>query len=352
MLPGMNANVIPLTTARSLTSARPRPTIDVARLTDSRSYARGVEYLRAGRVRIVRRTSSSVVAAVTGTRSYEVRLANRPRGLDFSCTCPVGTEGAFCKHLVAVALLADDAPPVDRPREPTAGELRDWLATVPHDELVELVMTAAANDMSVHHLLLRHHDRATSRGGTRPVDLDAYRRAIGARLDPQVLDHGPACCWARRAHEVIDDVEALLDDGRAADVVEFCEFAVHCLEEHAPSIDDADDELRGLAARLGDLHLQACQVTAPEPVTLARRLFDSELNDDLGAYAGAPERYAGVLGRTGLDEYQLLTDRAWNSRRRQSDVARAVERFRLEPIRQSLRRARQPGSLVSSVPVE
>ncbi len=76
---------------------------------DAASYARGLAYFRAGRVRSLEvRDSASIVALVSGTKLYRAELNFRPDSkgdLHFSigvCSCPVGIR---CKHMAA-ALLA------------------------------------------------------------------------------------------------------------------------------------------------------------------------------------------------------------------------------------------------------
>lgn len=44
------------------------------------------------------------MATVRGTRDYRVTLWVEDGDLASSCTCPVGGDGLFCKHCVAVAL--------------------------------------------------------------------------------------------------------------------------------------------------------------------------------------------------------------------------------------------------------
>lgn len=192
----MTATVLHLPTARSLAA------FDVARLTDSPTYARGVEYLRAGRVVLTDRGAHAVAATVTGTTSYVVRLAMGRHGVEHGCTCPIGADGGFCKHLVAVALAASS---------------------------VDLDDDEDADDAI-----------------RRPADLVVYRGAIEHDRDE----------WEERADEVIDAVEDLLRRGRRADVVGFCERAVDLLEANAAEIRD-DVAVRHLAARLTDLRERA-----------------------------------------------------------------------------------------------
>jgi uncharacterized Zn finger protein len=83
----------------------------------------------------------SATATVIGAAPYRVRLrSDRAGALTWSCTCPVGEEGAFCKHCVAVALaVAADAGP-------THDELHAYLSSRPHAELVDLVLGALERD--------------------------------------------------------------------------------------------------------------------------------------------------------------------------------------------------------------
>jgi uncharacterized Zn finger protein len=83
-------------------------------------------------------SGTAVTAIVTGSERYRVRLALEDSRLLGTCTCPVGADGAFCKHCVATALAVNAEHDTD--------SLREYLATRPHDELVELVLDALERD--------------------------------------------------------------------------------------------------------------------------------------------------------------------------------------------------------------
>jgi hypothetical protein len=242
----MTATVLHLPTARSIS------TLDVALLADSRTYARGVEYLRRGRVDVAELLDHAVTATVAGSTPYLVRLAVGRRGVEHRCSCPVGVDGAFCKHLVAVALAVasltvddvatDDADPAD---------VRAALSTLDKDELVGWLASAASEDPALGARL----ERRLAHGGpvARPVDLAGYRRAI---------DDGEL--WEERAHRVIDQVEAVLRSGQpreVREVLEFCAHAVDYLDQSAPEIAD-DDALGRLAHRLAGLSAEASRRSA------------------------------------------------------------------------------------------
>jgi SWIM zinc finger len=99
MLPSMD-KVLHLPVERSLA------TVDVARLAGVRTFKRGVEYAGSGRVLVTGRSGGMLTASVLGADTYEVRIGFGPGGFVHTCTCPVGADGAFCKHQVAAAVEA------------------------------------------------------------------------------------------------------------------------------------------------------------------------------------------------------------------------------------------------------
>lgn len=77
-------------------------------LAGPKSYQRGTGYLDA--VADLRVVPGGVRAIVHGTEPYGVRLLSEDGRLTGTCDCPVGAEGAFCKHCVALGLVVLDVP--------------------------------------------------------------------------------------------------------------------------------------------------------------------------------------------------------------------------------------------------
>ena len=94
MLPSMGV-ILHFPVERSLA------TLDVARLAGVRTHRRGLEYAGTGRVLVTGRSAGVLTASVLGSDTYDVRLGFGPAGLEHACSCPLGVDGAFCKHLVA-----------------------------------------------------------------------------------------------------------------------------------------------------------------------------------------------------------------------------------------------------------
>lgn len=73
-------------------------------MADRRSFERGLLYSANGRVDKLTVTASSVKAKVQGSARYQVTLRVGHGEAEFDCSCPIGMDGRFCKHAVAVAL--------------------------------------------------------------------------------------------------------------------------------------------------------------------------------------------------------------------------------------------------------
>ncbi|MEA2128016.1 MAG: hypothetical protein QOJ85_907 [Solirubrobacteraceae bacterium] len=280
----------------------------VASLATPRSYERGVVYLEEGRVGGLRVLAGRVRASVEGAETYDVELAAKDGGLHASCTCPVGRDGAFCKHCVAVALRwLRQRTAVG----PTLDDARATLESLPSSTLIDLVIDHAHEDDGLARKLLLlaagHADDATPQA--------AQLRAL---IDQAFATHGfvpyrEVYGYARGIDETIDAVEALLAAGEPNAVIELAEHALTAAERALEHIDDSDGMMREVIERLEDLHLRACCRGTPDPIALAERLLDRELGGEWDVFDRAAIRYAGVLGGPGLARYRELAEARWAS---------------------------------------
>ena len=202
--------------------------------------------------------------------------------------------GTFCKHCVAVALVAtgDDAEPVGR--GPAAvDELGAYLESLDRARLVELVIEQAGRDDSFRERLAVR--AAAAAGATIDVRERRQRlkRAFGSG---RFVDYRHAPEWAFGVSEALDELEDLLDAGFAIEVVDLVEYAHARAEKAIQHVDDSDGWITAISARLGDLHVRACTEAQIDPVALARRLVKLELAAELDTFHRAALVYAGALG--------------------------------------------------------
>jgi uncharacterized Zn finger protein len=74
-------------------------------LASASSFERGEDYFLDGQVKALAEHERTITAKVRGTRPYRVKFwVDEEEDLEYSCTCPIGANGEFCKHCVAVGL--------------------------------------------------------------------------------------------------------------------------------------------------------------------------------------------------------------------------------------------------------
>jgi uncharacterized Zn finger protein len=282
----------------------------VAGLVSTPSYERGLAYLDTGRVGMLRASAERVGATVQGSEDYLVELRVKGGKLRFSCSCPVGREGAFCKHCVAVALAwsRDSDDPA-----PTLDDARAYLQTLPQSELIEQAFS--------------HRDFVP------------YREVWG---------------YVRGIEEAIDVLEAQLEQGDGSEVIDLAQHALKRAEGALDHIDDSGGQMGDAIARLEELHLNACIQAQPDPMALAERLFAWELDGPWDVLDQAVIRYAEVLGDDGLARYRELAEEAWAEVPKlapgEDSRERYRSRFRITRIMQAL--AQHSGNLADLIAVE
>jgi uncharacterized Zn finger protein len=263
-------------------------------------FERGEGYHRGGHVSALVEHEGVIVAKVAGTEDYRVRLWAED-GLAFSCDCPLGLDGEFCKHCVAAGLawldgdFSEDAPGGSA----TMADVQTYLEEQDRAVLVRIVMEQAMEDEGLRERLLL---RASRMGG---LDLATFRRAVDDAVDFDNYSDSP---WdhASGIQNVIGAIAELLEEGFAAEVVELSEYALAKIEGIGDYAVDGT-----IYTILEDLHHEACRRAKPDREALAKRLFEWELGGDYYTFFDAVNTYADVLGDKGLAEYRRLAEKEW-----------------------------------------
>src|SRR5829696_7655283 len=90
--------------------------LELKRLATTGSFARGEAYFKDGRVHSLAAHEGTCTAIVRGQDDYSATLRSTEHEIDYSCDCPIGLEGEFCKHLVAVGLASLNLSPESKGR--------------------------------------------------------------------------------------------------------------------------------------------------------------------------------------------------------------------------------------------
>ena len=327
------------------------------RMAGERSFERGEDYFLNRQVKALAEEERTITAKVQGTRPYQVKLWIEEDDLEYSCTCPMGADGEFCKHCVAVGLTwleAGDSK-FSGKGKPNPGvtidDVRTYLLGQDKNALIEMLMEQAMED---DHLRQRLFMQAAKKSAKR-INLVTYRHAIDEAVESDgFVDYRSAYQYARGIEQVIDSVEELLKEDYASEVIELAEYALGAVEAAMGSVDDSNGEMGDILARLQDLHHKACKKAKPDPEALARRLFQWELRTDYDTFYGATETYADVLGKKGLAVYRTLAETEWAKvpalAPGQRNLEQYTKRFRITHIMETL--ARQTGDVEAVVVVK
>jgi hypothetical protein len=219
-----------------------------------------------------------------------------------------------------------------------AAQLTAYLADLPTERLIEMVISQAEHDVELRTQLLLE---AASAGGG-PLDVSSYRRTFSDALKSGSANRrdyartsGP---WARAVLGVVGQIGDLLPDHPVA-VIDITEYALGRVDVTMSRVDDSSGWFSQIISELEAIHLKACEAARPDPVALARRLFALDVDSEWDILYDAPNRYADVLGEDGLAELQRLADERWDSL---SDAERrSAERshFHLVKMREHLAKA-------------
>ena len=286
------------------------------KLAGSAVFSRGETYFNNGAVSRLKMSDDALSAKVTGSYTYTVRLWEEDYGIEYDCTCPQGEDGNFCKHCVAVGLAwlaesgtAGGTKSAKQKKTNPWKEITEFVGLQDAATLAEwLLETAKRDDVLYENLLLK----ARSMAGPAST-IKAFREAIDRAVDTGgYVDWREAATYAAGLENVADSLAGLLQQEKAAALVELAEYAITRVEAACEYVDDSNGgEMTDMLERLGELHYQACLATRPDPAELAERLFEYELSAGFDAFHDSLRRYAKVLGKKGAARYKQLADEEW-----------------------------------------
>lgn len=284
--------------------------LDLWRLAGPKSYERGERYVDA--VVNLRGTAHGARATVHGREPYRVRLSWADGGLSGDCSCPVGQEGAFCKHCVAVGLTLVDlveegGDAAQLPLDDGDG-VREYLTSLDREALVGLLCEHADRDEGLYRALALRAAR------DREVpDAAALRREIDNSLRVHgYIDYDGSHDYGGQAGEIISALDDLLEEGHAAEVIPLARRVIDLVSEAMEHVDDSSGYVGAACEQAAEVHARACAAAPPEPAELAQWLLGIQL-DGPGWPALAVADYADALGEAGMRLYREEVESRWQA---------------------------------------
>ena len=294
-------------------------------LAGDRSFERGVKYFNQGRVRSLAQYGNEISATVQGNYKYTVKLGLKNGIFEYRCSCPVGMDGAFCKHGVATALAWIDEPPMDGKGarttlgQPSMEDLQTYLGKMSKEELVKLILEQAMGDAQWRDRLLMQVS------ASQPVpDIRELKAQLSEAIaiDDEDYDggydsydyggygyYGVGPEYFEKIDGLLDGVDALLKAGHGALVLEALFDVPMLMDENFEGLGECEEDFSTIVARIEHLHCQACAIAAPDPLELAEWLFFAEWRSDYGFFEKAAITYGEFLGKEGQAVYRELVDK-------------------------------------------
>lgn len=286
--------------------------VDALRRTaGAKVFARGSGYFDDGLVEIFSLGKERVRARVIGSEPYTVDLSYDGDKFHGHCTCPAWRDCGFCKHMVASALAANHLVVEDgAPEGDGLQDIRSFLDSLDRRQLTQLLLDAAETDAT----LLRKLSLIAAAAGLADKDDETLRRKfkreiLAATRVAGFIDYAEASDWAAEVEPVAEGLQALVDRGRGAVVIELAELFRTRLISALNEMDD-DGCVDALVDRAVAIFHAACRNAKPDPIELAALLFKREVDGDAG-FDDVIAIYADVLGADGQAEIGRLAAEAW-----------------------------------------
>lgn len=240
-------------------------------------------------------------ATVLDSQPYKVALRATARGFDGSCTCPESEGFDFCQHCVAVALAlqAREDQALELAGAGPETRMRRYLADLPRDGLIDLLLHAADEHDDLHERLVLKADAAHGL-----VNARSLKKMLTAAMPlRRVVEWRKVAAYFTRATAAIESLAAVADDVAAADLLAAVVHAIERLPRVLERIDDSDGNRWQLQQRLRELHASALARLDWPPAELAAHVLDLVLDDDTDMFNDPLAHYGEVLGNAGIDAF-------------------------------------------------
>ena len=278
-------------------------------------FKRGLDYFRSGHVQKLFVDDERIEGKVSGSRSYSCSIESDGDGwFSGECSCPLGDDGEFCKHLVALGLAFIDG--FEMP-QPTNGkrdkfDLAAFLKERSREELTALLTGAAKLHPDLQEFFRMSH---------LPDEPGALRRELLQKID-RLLDLAEECsyvdCYGDEGDEIDENFEQLRQElGQLTAtmkrlspslILELAEYAI----KEALKREGGDDE-SGLDELIGDMlprYFDAVTKGAGKPQEIAENMIEWEAANPWGAL-GQVGRYFMDAPQRIVNAWEKLAQRQW-----------------------------------------
>lgn len=278
---------------------------------DRRSLSRGLAYYEDEAVEGLKIIGSFARAFVNGGSRYRVSVGIKNKEPIFSCSCPVGIRGEFCKHVVALVYAwGEHCETGGLPNEIGEGQkLENYLQSLSKKELIKIVSSSCDNDESLKRTFLVKAAKVSA-----GVKFDFY--SVKKFLKKSFatggfVDYNRSWQFAEKINQGLDLLEQSLESGFYKECVDLAEYSMKLADEACCSMDDSAGHMSQVFERIEQIHLNACEGAQLDPSDLAKRLLKLAWDASFSQFYGCLETHGDVLGKEGRKAFRQLVEEAW-----------------------------------------
>ena len=270
-----------------------------------KSFQRGEDYFHAGAIDDLIYSRGWVIAQVIGSDAYQVRLHVDGTKPQWRCDCPVGEDGLFCKHCVAVGLAWLDQAGTGRAETDSGSSLHNYLTQQDKAVLIEWLIDAAEN-----HPELRQRLMAENTAVTQQLDIKQVKQQIRQALSVRgFIDYQGMRRFVTRARPVVSMLQGMVAQGRAVEALPLLQYALEIGLKNLEKTDDSDGGFGDLLYGLSESHHAAALQARPDAEKFAKDFFKLRMLDGWNFFS--LDAYEPVLGEEGLADYRKRVQQEW-----------------------------------------
>lgn len=285
------------------------------RMAGDQNFNRGEDLFCHGHVLQFSEQRDGIVAQVRADRIYNPKLNIDDGMLDFSCDCSTGQQGVLCMHAVAAAFAwrkagESGAKRTKKPAKLSITESVRHFLEASTEEMESLLLEWSSEDASLRERLTLYAAKRTGAVESAAALKLSFELAVkNRRYKMHARELKP---YVKALDAAISSLEKFCDEGHPAAVAHLCRQLLPYFDEQASRILYGED-LYNREKRIETLHQKACEQAPPDPLELAKLLFDFELQKQFHCFVNASVRYADLLGPEGIAESRRLVENAWKA---------------------------------------
>ncbi len=301
---------------------------------NAKTLALGKDYYKSNSVTDFHSYDDVVKAKVRGTRVYEVELKLITKNkIEHDCSCPVGDQGIFCKHCVAVALYHIHKK--DQTNNDTSKiDIKEYLSSCKREELLDLILEQTRNDYlfleqikhkaAMNDLQLRQQELLQKDS----VDIQSFKKTIEKEIS--ATEYIPEDFWDQhweydngdffdnyrdKLNSILESITELMKQEKYHEVIELTEFFIQAFEDEfaAEELENFSGYVEDIPANFAKLNIDGCLKVFTDPQDIANKLLSLELDSNSGYYRYVINRYyRGSLSNEVKSCYKDLAEKRWS----------------------------------------